>query len=216
MKKILIFRIIVIALYVLASFASTARTVSDASYGTSVLVKESIMLNLFRHERTVYVKAQDKTNNRDIPIENVLKEQLSRKGVVVVDTPQKAGWIIQADVKSLEHSKINPLKRDAKRWGLQAQSIVNALIPGNYDDSWILAIAGHITASVAAMAAGSIVRIEEYRAVVDVLILERDAESGYRTYGTSLSILVREKNIDCGEAAAEIASKAAERIAGLF
>jgi hypothetical protein len=238
LKKFIVIGLVVLAFY---GCASTSKMIDHASLQTKVTMSEPVFLNLATSERTVYVKVTNTSDVQNIPLDSVLKERLAKKGLVLVEDPSKANWIIQANITSLTYNKVASMGQDAGQVGAAIGGIAGALIPGSSRDSWIGAAAGSIVGNIAGAVAGSLIKIGSYRGTVDVQIqervsggikgriksevkqgtsttmtTEREVVSDFQIYRTSLSVEATRTNINLDEAIAELTSKIADQIAGLF
>jgi len=243
MKLLKVLLVLVIAVFVATGCASTGRMIDHATLKTEVKMSDTIFLNLAQ-ERVAYVKVLNTSDVQNIPLETALKERLIRKGVKLVDDPANATWIIQANIKSLVYNKEGSMAGETGVAGAGMGGffggITSALSKSNNTGIAVGAAVGSIIGNVAGAALGALVKIESYSGVVDLQIqekvkggvkgkmvadirrgsttmkTERDIESDFQTYSTSIDVYAKRTNINLEEAIAEITAKLADQIAGLF
>jgi len=221
--------------------ASTSKMIDNATLQTKVTLSEHIFLNLAASERTVYTKVTNTSDVQNIPLDAALRDKLTKKGIVLVEDPTKANWIVQANITSLAYSKIASMGDDAGKVGAGIGGIVGAIIPGSTRDSWLGSAVGAIVGNVAGALAGSLVKVESYSGSVDlqiqekvkngvkgtikteakqgtstIMTTEREIISDYQTYRTYMTVEATRTNINLEEAIAELTAKIADQIAGLF
>ncbi|MCX7858317.1 MAG: complement resistance protein TraT [Deltaproteobacteria bacterium] len=232
---------LLVSVLFLTSCASTSKIIEHANLQTKVTLVEPIFLNVAAPKRTAFVKVTNTSDVQGIPLEDALRDRLSKKNVVIVSDPAEAHWIVQVNVTSLVYQKVGSMGQEASQVGAVIGGIAGALIPGSGRDSWIGAAAGSIAGNIVGAVAGSLVKVESYAGLVDLQIqerltqmvkgkmksevkqgtsttytTERDVESEYQTYRTLMRIEATRTNIDLEEVKREIAGKVADQIAGLF
>lgn len=244
MKVLRFFLVFIVTVFVFTGCASTGRMIDHASLKTEVKMSDTIFLNLSAQERTAYVKVLNTSEIQNIPLEPALKERLIKKGIRLVENPADATWIVQTNIKHLVYSKEGSMASETGVAGAGMGGffggVSSALSKSNNTGVAVGAAVGSIIGNVAGAALGALVKIESYSGVVDLQIqervkggvkgkmvadvrrgsttmtTEREIESEYQTYNTTINVQAKRTNINLEEAIAEITTKLADQIAGLF
>lgn len=235
------FVVILLVGFVAVGCASTVKVIEHASLQTKVNLSEPVFLNLAVAERTAYVKTTNTSDVQNIPLDVALKDRLSKKGIILVEDPTKANWIIQANITSLVYNKVASLGKEAGGAGAILGGVSGGILGGTSRDSWLGAAVGTVVGGAVGSIAGALVKVESYTGTVDLQIQERvaggvkgtmktEAKQGtsttmttqreivsdFQTYRTYLTVEATRTNINLDEAVAELATKIADQIAGLF
>lgn len=233
--------VVLIVGFIATGCASTAKMIDHATLQTKVKLSEPIFLSLATAERTAYVKVTNTSDVQNIPLETALKDNLTKKGITLIDDPTKATWIIQANLTSLVYNKVASMGEDASRAGVVLGGVSGGVLAGTSRDTWFGAAVGTIAGSIVGGITGALAKVESYTGTVDLqiqervsggvrgtmkteakqgtattLATEREVVSDFQTYRTFMTVEATRTNINLDEAVVELSTKIADQIAGLF
>lgn len=241
--KSLIVLLLVISLMGLTSCAQTMHAIEHAKMTVIVKMSDTIFLdaqNLAKN-RKAYVRVTNTSDMQEIAFEGLLRDKLAQKGIMLVNDPSEAGYIIQANVLYMDYEK-KGLTADGMLAGGFGGAIAGNILGGR---GWKGPAAGTLIGSVvgglAGAAIGAAFKVETFFGTVDVQVqekveggvrgtmttdasqgsatrlhTEREVQSDYQTYRTRIVAKATQTNIDRAEAAGIISEKLAQQIAGMF
>ena len=159
---------------VLCSCAATQTALEHGSLQVSTKQSETIFLDpVSSAQKTVYVSVKN-TSDEEIDIAPQLKTALSSHGYKVINNPNAAHYLLQANV--LKVGKMSIAASQSALGGGYGSAIAGAVVgtaAGSFTQSSTGMIAGGLTGGVIGMAADSLVKDVNYTMITDVQISER-------------------------------------------
>lgn len=232
----------------LSGCASAMRAMQHAQMDVKVKMEKSIILDplTVAKNRNVFVKVTNTSGVQELAFEKELRDQLVRKGMVVVSDPAAAGYIIQANVRYMDLVTQKALGDGALLGGLSGIAGGLALAK-NSRDAVGYGIAGALVGGLAGGAAEMMFKVGSYAGVIDLQIREKvgggldkrstvsgqvtssitqgtsttvkttgSVESEYQTYTNTISAVATQTHISKEEAAKAVGERLAMQIAGMF
>lgn len=245
MKRVfnmLIVMILGLSLVGLTSCAQTMHAIEHAKMTVTVKMSDTIFLDAatLAKNRKAYVRVTNTSDMQEIAFEGLLRDKLSQKGIILVNDPSEAGYIIQANVLYMDYEK-KGLTADGMVAGGYGGAAIGAIAGGDWKGSLAGATIGGIAGSLIGGAIGAAFKVETFFGAVDVqlqekveggvrgvmttdasqgsatrLQTEREVRSDYQTYRTRIVAKAKQTNIDRVEAARIISERLAQQIAGMF
>ncbi|MFN3479891.1 MAG: complement resistance protein TraT [Thermodesulfovibrionales bacterium] len=240
--KIVTIFILIASLMGLTSCAQTMHAIEHAKMTTVVKMSDTIFLdaqNLAKN-RKAYVRVTNTSDMQEIAFEGLLRDKLAQKGIMLVNDPSEAGYIIQANVLYMDYEK-KGLTADGMLAGGYGGAVLGAALGGDWKGSLAGATIGGVAGSLIGGAIGAAFKVETFFGAIDVqlqekveggvrgtmttdasqgsatrLQTEREVKSDYQTYRTRIVAKATQTNIDKVEAARVISEKLAQQIAGMF
>lgn len=175
-KKILIICSIVFAL---VGCAATHTMISKRNLDVQTKMSNTIFLNPVEDsKKTIYVQVKNTSDKSNFNIDNKVKIVLERKGYVVVNSLNKAHYLLQ--VNTLQVGKIDPSAAEKTLLGGYGSSIqaigagvaVGALAGGNTNSI----LAGGLMGGIIDTVANAAVKDVTYTVITDLQISERAAK----------------------------------------
>jgi hypothetical protein len=159
---------------VLCSCAATQTALEHGSLQVSTKQSETIFLDpVSNAQKTVYVSVKN-TSDEEIDIAPQLKTALSSHGYKVINNPNSAHYLLQANV--LKVGKMSVAASQSALGGGYGSAIAGAVAgtaAGSLTASSTGMIAGGLAGGVIGMAADSLVKDVNYTMITDVQISER-------------------------------------------
>ena len=159
---------------VLCSCAATQTALEHGSLQVSTKQSETIFLDpVSNAQKTVYVSVKN-TSDEEIDIAPQLKTALSSHGYQVVNNPNSAHYLLQANV--LKIGKMSVAASQSALGGGYGSAIAGAVAgtaAGSFTQSNTGMIAGGLAGGVIGLAADSLVKDVNYTMITDVQISER-------------------------------------------
>lgn len=243
-KKSKVFGILVlfVVVFVLSGCAQTMQAIDHAKMTVAVKMSDTIFLdpNSLAKNRNVFVRVTNTSDMQEIVFEQMLRENLSKKGLMLVNDPSQAGYIIQANVLYMDYEK-QSLTADGMLAGGFGGTIGGAAMGGDWKGSTAGAAIGGVVGSIVGGAIGAAFKVETFFGTVDVqikekveggvkgimrtdakqgtstnLMTEREVKSDFQEYRTRIVAKAKQTNIDKNEAARVISERLATQIAGMF
>lgn len=226
----------------LTSCAQTMHAIEHAKMTVTVKMSDTIFLDAatLAKNRKAYVRVTNTSDMQEIAFEGLLKDKLAAKGIMLVDDPSEAGYIIQANVLYMDYEK-KGLTADGMLAGGYGGAVIGAIAGGDWKGSLAGATIGGAVGSLVGGAIGAAFKVETFFGAVDVqlqekveggvrgvmttdaaqgsatrLQTERQIKSDYQTYRTRIVAKATQTNIDRVEAARIISERLAQQIAGMF
>lgn len=240
--NLLIVLMLSISLIGLTSCAQTMRAIEHAKMTVTVKMSDTIFLDAqtLAKNRKAYVRVTNTSDMQEIAFEGLLRDKLSQKGIILVNDPSEAGYIIQANVLYMDYEK-KGLTADGMLAGGYGGAVIGAVAGGDWKGSLAGATIGAVAGSLIGGAIGAAFKVETFFGTVDVqlqerveggvrgtmmtdaaqgsatrLQTEREIKSNYQTYRTRIVAKATQTNIDKVEAAKIISERLAQQIAGMF
>ena len=241
MKKPFLSTVIIIFLaFSMISCASTARLIENASLKTKVVMTDPVFLSLTPKEKTCIVKVNNTSDLKGVMLAPVLRDRLIKGGFTLVDNPDKANYIIQANITAFT-ARNDSAAKDVSIAGTIMAGTAGAALASASADVIPFAIAGAIAGNIGGAVIGSMFSVDYVQGAVDLQIQEKadsivkgtiktEARQGtsttltteqayqseFQTYRTKFIVSAHRTNINLEEAVAEITNKLADQIAGVF
>ena len=105
--KIATVLILIVFITVSSGCATTMRAIEHAKMTTTVKMSNTIFFDprVLEKNKTVYVRVTNTSDMQEIDFEHLLKERLQLRGITITQDPEKAGYIIQANVLYMDFEK---------------------------------------------------------------------------------------------------------------
>lgn len=162
------------AVVVLTGCAATQTALEHGSLQVSTKQSETIFLDpVSSAQKTVYVSVKN-TSDEDVDIAPQLKTALSSHGYKVINNPNSAHYLLQANV--LKVGKMSVAASQSALGGGYGSAIAGAVAgtaAGSFTQSSTGMIAGGLAGGVIGLAADSLVKDVNYTMITDVQISER-------------------------------------------
>ena len=162
------------AVAVLTGCAATQTALEHGSLQVSTKQSETIFLDpVSNAQKTVYVSVKN-TSDEEIDIAPHLKTALSSHGYKIINNPNSAHYLLQANV--LKVGKMSVAASQSALGGGYGSAIAGAVAgtaAGSFTQSSTGMIAGGLAGGVIGMAADSLVKAVNYTMITDVQISER-------------------------------------------
>ncbi|HDV5785721.1 TPA: complement resistance protein TraT [Legionella pneumophila] len=159
---------------VLTGCAATQTAIEHGSLQVSTKQSETIFLDpVSKAQKTVYVSVKN-TSDEEVDIASQLKTTLGSHGYKVVNNPNSAHYLVQANV--LKVGKMSVAASQSALGGGYGSAIAGAVAGtavGSFTNSNTGLIAGGLAGGVIGLAADSLVKDVNYTMVTDVQISER-------------------------------------------
>lgn len=173
-SKIILKSLLVGAVVVLTGCAATQTALEHGSLQVSTKQSETIFLDpVSSAQKTVYVSVKN-TSDEEIDISPQLKTALSSHGYKVINNPNSAHYLLQANV--LKVGKMSVAASQSALGGGYGSAIAGAVAgtaAGSLTASSTGMIAGGLAGGVIGLAADSLVKDVNYTMITDVQISER-------------------------------------------
>jgi hypothetical protein len=234
--------LLTVSLMGLTSCAQTMHAIENAKMTVTVKMSDTIFLDAatLAKNRKAYIRITNTSDMQEIAFEGLLRDKLSQRGIILVNDPSEAGYVIQANVLYMDYEK-KGLTADGMLAGGYGGAVLGAVMGGDWKGSLAGATIGGVAGSLIGGAIGAAFKVETFFGTVDVQIQERveggvrgtmttDAQQGsstrlqtereirsdYQTYRTRIVAKATQTNIDRVEAARIISERLAQQISGMF
>ncbi|MCW8400732.1 complement resistance protein TraT [Legionella sp. PATHC038] len=162
------------AVAALTGCAATQTAIEHGSLQVSTKQSETIFLDpVSNAQKTVYVSVKN-TSDEEVDIAPRLKTALSSHGYKVINNPNSAHYLLQANV--LKVGKMSVAASQSALGGGYGSAIAGAVAgtaAGSFTQSSTGMIAGGLTGGVIGLAADSLVKDVNYTMITDIQISER-------------------------------------------
>ncbi|NPV51710.1 MAG: hypothetical protein HPY60_11030 [Candidatus Methanofastidiosum sp.] len=193
--------------------------------------------------RTVFIAVNNTSDMQEVDTEmlkNLIAGRLTAKGYQVVQNPDQAGYIIQANVLYMDYVRQTGTHEGGITGALVGAG-TGALVGQSRDTSIALGLIGGLIGGVGGALIGKAIKVETYAGVVDIELREKtdkpvtgqmitNAQTGSATtihtrqeintnwqiYRTKIACTAQQTNIDKNEAARVIAERIATQLGGIF
>lgn len=170
----------------LTGCSATHQAISKRNLDVQTKMSSSIFLHPVSPEkRTVFVQVKNSSDKPNLNISHPVRSLVEKKGYRVVDDPEKAQYLLQANILQAGHSDLSAAQ-EALRSGYGSAvpgAVVGAAI-GSLSHSDNAAILGGLIGAAAATVADSMMKDVTYSVIVDVQVSEK-AQTGIREKRTS-------------------------------
>ena len=162
------------AVAALTGCAATQTAIEHGSLQVSTKQSETIFLDpVSNAQKTVYVSVKN-TSDEEVDIAPQLKTALSSHGYTVINNPNSAHYLLQANV--LKVGKMSVAASQSALGGGYGSAIAGAVAgtaAGSFTQSSTGMIAGGLAGGVIGLAADSLVKDVNYTMITDIQISER-------------------------------------------
>lgn len=226
--------------------SATTTAISKRHLDVQTKMSDSIFLDpLAPHQRTVFVQIRNTSDKADFAIENAIKTAISRRGYRLVDNPDNAQYLLQANV--LQVGKKTPTAAEkafgSGFGGALFGGAIGAVGTRAGTKSTGAIIGGGLAGAAAETITGSFVQDVTYTAITDIQIservtdgsvitetLEQDIDEGssgsriirasttssWKRYRARVVSTANQVNLDFEDAAPQLAAGLTRSIAGVF
>lgn len=237
----------VLSVAVLSGCAATQVAISKRDLDVQTKMSATIFLDpVKQHQRTVFVQIRNTSDKPDLDVRSEVVEAISARGFTVVDDPDQAHFMLQANVLQVGKSSAGANEQafaggfgSALNAGVLASGTAYAL--GNSSSRGLAGLA--ILGVVADTVAGAAVKDVYFSMITDVQIRERMAGGGsaavssqhqlvqgtsgtttvayaeqseWRTYQTRVMSTANQVNLEFENALPELKAGLTRSLAGLF
>jgi outer membrane lipoprotein SlyB len=174
-KKGLVSNVLIMgALAILTGCAATQTAIEHRNLETSTRLSETVFLNpVADAQKTIYVAVKN-TSDEDMDIEPALKASFKSHGYQVVQNPNAAHYLLQANI--LKVGKMSLAASQSALGGGYGSAIAGAVAggaAGSLTNSATGVIAGGLAGGVLGLAADSLVKDVNYTVITDIQISEK-------------------------------------------
>ena len=242
LMKIATVLILIVFITVSSGCATTMRAIEHAQMTTTVRMSKTIFLDpvALKRNKTVYIRVTNTSDMQEIDFENLLKERLQLRGITITQDPEKAGYIVQANVLYMNFER-EGMTADGMLLGGYGGALAGAFAGGDWRGSLVGAGIGGLAGALVGGAIGAAFQVKTFFGTIDIQIqekvasgvkgtmvtdakqgeatvlrTEREVVSDFQTYTTRVVAKAKQTNIDRVEAAKVISEKLAIQIAGMF
>lgn len=160
------------------AFASSGCSSALSAYNSRELavqakMSETVFLDpvTLEKNRKIYLRVTNTSDFQDLDISDVLRQQLTSKGYVLVKKPSEAQYILQANLLYLGERKEKLTMEGMLAGGFGGGLIGSALSAGN-SNTFAVSSAGALAGAVGGAVLGSMVHVDEYLGALDIQIQE--------------------------------------------
>lgn len=231
----------------LSGCAATSLAISKHDLDVQTRMSDTIFLEpTAADKRTIFVQVRNTSDKPDFDIASDVTAAIAAKGYRVVNDPEKAQFILQANI--LQVGKVAPSAAQQHAFGSYGSALGGAFIGAGVAGAVGTTHAGPILAAgilggLVETVANAAVKDVYYTAITDVQIRERqhsgvkshegtmhnlhqgnsggttvtyNEDSDYRTYQTRVMSVANKVNLDFGEAVSPLRSGLVRVISGVF
>ena len=231
---------------VLTACAATTTAISKRELDVQTRMSDSIFLEpLPPARRTVFVQVKNTSDREDFNIEGGVRDALLERGYQLVDNPERAHYMLQANVLQAGKSSVTAAE-DAFASGFGGTlfgAAVGAVGTRAATKDTGSIIGGGLIGAAVETAAGAFVQDVTYSAITDIQVSERapdgevvtetfeqdlgqgsggsrivraDSTSSWKRYRTRVMSIANQANLDFEEAAPQLVAGLTRSIAGVF
>lgn len=231
---------------VLGACAATTTAISKRELDVQTRMSDSIFLEpLPPARRTVFIQVKNTSDQEDFSIEDGVKSLLLERGYQLVDNPDRAHYMLQANVLQAGKSSVTAAE-DAFSSGFGGAlfgAAVGAVGTRAATKDTGSIIGGGLIGAAVETAAGAFVQDVTYSAITDIQVSERasdgavvtetfqqdmgqgasgssivraDSTSGWKRYRTRVMSIANQANLEFEEAAPQLVAGLTRSIAGVF
>jgi len=241
-NKIIVAALLLTVVIIGSGCSTTATMLQNATLKTRVVMAEPIFLDNSKTPKTVYIQVNNTSDLKGVMLAPVLRDRMIKKGMTLVEKPEDATWVINANITSfVYHDPAASMGKEMSLAGTVTAGVAGAALAGNNTAVLPAAIAGAIVGNVGGALIGNLISIDAVAGKVDLQIKEKtdkpvksvvrsDAKQGTSTsvvttqeievdrmtYRTNFTVEARRTNMNLEEAVAEVTNKLADQISGVF
>lgn len=231
---------------VLAACAATTTALSKRDLDVQTRMSDSIFLDpLPPGNRNVFVQVRNTSDKEDFTIEDQVKEAISKRGYRLVDNPDRAQYLLQANVLQAGKSSVTAAEEafgsgfGGALFGAAVGAAGTRVVTKNTGSL----IGGGLVGAAAEVIAGSFIKDVTYTAITDIQISERTTDgsvvtetleqdmtegsagtriirasttSSWKRYRTRVMSVANQVNLDFEDAAPLLVTGLTRSIAGVF
>ena len=179
LKKAIQYTTVASAITLLASCAATQTALEHRTLEVSTKQSETIFLDpVSDNQKTVYLQTKN-TSDVDINFKSQLTQALKAKGYQVMNNPNKAHYLVQANV--LKAGKMSIAASKTALGGGYGSALAGGamgLAAGSFTNTKSGMIGGGLAGGVIGLAADSLVKDVNYTMITDIQISERAGKGG--------------------------------------
>jgi len=245
-RRSLRFIISLLGCFALAACSAATTAISKRELDVQTRMSDSIFLDpLPPARRTVFVQVKNTSDRTDFDIENGVKAAITKRGYRLVDNPERAHYMLQANVLQAGESSVTAAE-DAFSSGFGGAlfgAAVGAVGARAATKDTGAIIGGGLIGAAVESAAGAFVKDVTYSAITDIQVSERatngevvtetfeqdvgqgtsgsrvvraSSTSSWKRYRTRVMSVANQANLDFEDAAPELVSGLTRSIAGVF
>jgi hypothetical protein len=173
-NKKIIFHILLVGTFVLTGCAATQTALEHGSLQISTKQSETVFLDpVPKAQKTVYVAVKN-TSDEELDIAPQLKTALSSHGYKIVNNPNSAHYLLQANV--LKVGKMSVAASQSALGGGYGSAIAGAVAgtaAGSLTNSGTGMIAGGLAGGAIGLVSDSLIKAVNYTMITDIQISER-------------------------------------------
>ncbi|MGI9511242.1 MAG: complement resistance protein TraT [Geminicoccaceae bacterium] len=235
-----------VACLFLSSCAATTTAISKSELDVQTRMSDSIFLDpLPPARRTVFVQVKNTSDRGDFDIEQDVKAAILDRGYHLVDNPERAHYMLQANVLQAGKSSVTAAE-DAFSSGFGGAlfgAAVGAVSTRAATKDTGTIIGGGLLGAAMESAAGAFIQDVTYSAITDIQVSERatsgevvtetfeqdvgqgtngtrivraDSTSSWKRYRTRVMSIANQVNLDFEDAAPQLVAGLTRSIAGVF
>ncbi|MGI9435620.1 MAG: complement resistance protein TraT [Geminicoccaceae bacterium] len=229
-----------------AACAATTTAISKRNLDVQTRMSDTIFLDpLPPARRTIFVQVRNTSDKEDFTIENQVKAAISERGYQLVDDPDNAHYLLQANVLQAGKSSVTAAEEafGSGFGGALFGGAVGAVGTRAVTSNTGAVIGGGLIGAAAEVVAGSFIQDVTYSAITDIQISERTADgsivtetleqdmaqgsagkrivrasttSSWKRYRTRVMSVANQVNLDFEDAAPSLVTGLTRSIAGVF
>lgn len=239
--------LVVIMIAVLSGCAATQLAINKRNLEVQTKLSDTIFLSPTQDKnKTVFVQVRNTSDKTSFDLTRPVATSLQNKGYTIVDDPDKAWFILQANVLSVEKTTYNPASSPfgsygAALGGAGIGALASAAGKGTGPQIAGTALAAGAATGLADLIANAMVKDVYFSAVTDVQIKERSKnassvttqsalkngkgtttnvsnseDSRYKIYQTRILSVANQVNLTMEEAEPQLETGLAKVISGIF
>lgn len=246
LRDALRFTILICACLSLSACAATTTAISKRELDVQTRMSDSIFLNpMPASNRSVYVQVRNTSDQEDFTIENQVKAAIKKRGYRVVDNPDNAQYLLQANVLQAGKSSVTAAEEafGSGFGGALFGAAVGAAGARIATKDTGSLIGGGLIGAAAEVVAGSFIQDVTYTAITDIQISERTTDgstvtetleqdikegssgtrivrasttSSWKRYRTRVTSVANQMNLDFEDASPQLVTGLTRSIAGVF
>ena len=168
--------------------------------------------------KTIYLQVRNTTDKEDFNLEGKLRESLRNKGYTIVQNPNIANYILQANILQAGRSdKSAANKSFLGGFGDEATAGAAGFVIGNRKGSVTGGVVGGIIAGGATLVTNALVKDIHYSVITDLQISEKlSGYSSRKIHRTRILSSANKVNLKWEKAEPELEKGLAKSISGIF
>lgn len=183
-RKHLITATAALSVALLSGCAATTTAISHRNLDVQTKMSDTVFLEpVAKSKRTVFVEVKNTSDKSEFDISKLVKDGIANKGYTVTDDPDKAHYMLQANILTVE--KMSPKAANSLLSGGYGAAIgagTAAVLTHDGTDT----IAGGIIGGIAGSVADAMVKDVNYAVITDVQLSERTTANVKQTTQANL------------------------------